>query len=377
MFPKTIVIGLTALAGLAVCGCSSSGGSDPEDTTAPTITGRSIQNGETDVGLIERIDITFSEPMDPATIVFPNIHVAGRAPVGHVEYDAASRTGSFIPDTLYSAEASHVLVITANVADADGNALSGPDTTEFETGPFDCDHLDDYFEPNGSTTAATPIVLDHTHHTLATCGDDEDFYSFTLAEPTRITARTAISHADSIAWQLQFMRRDEETYATHGTTARTGETADLQFSFNPGTYYLKLFSSDDEDMVLHDLTLETSAPCPDDAYEDNDFRDEATPVALGTTESLRGCYLDADWYSFDLAAGDSLDVTITADAYEGNQTKSFHLIDPDGDPIGAFITHFNPVTFSFRTQGTGTHCLMIEYRGPDGATYDLDLAVTR
>jgi len=377
MFPKTIVIGLIALAGLAVWGCSSSGGSDPEDTTAPTITGRSIQNGETDVGLIERIDITFSEPMDPATIVFPNIYVAGRAPVGHVEYDAASRTVSFTPDTLYSAEASHILVITADVADDDGNVLTGPDTTEFETGPFDCDHLDDYFEPNGSTTAATSIDLDRAYHTLATCGDDEDFYSFTLAEPARVTARTAITRADSIAWQLHFMRSDEMAYATHGATARTGEIPDLQFSFNPGTYYLKLFSCDDEDIVLHDLILETSAPCPDDAYEDNDFRDEAAPVALGTIENLRGCYLDADWYSFDLTAGDSLDVTITADGYEGNQTKSFHLLDPDWDPIGAFITHFNPVTFSFRAQVTGTHRLMIEYRGPDGVTYDLDLAVTR
>jgi len=252
---------MIALAGFVAWGCSSVG-SDPADTTPPMVVSRSVQNGETDVGLIERFDIQFSEPMDPATIVFPNIYVAGRGPVGYVEYDPASRTASFIPDTLYSASAAQLLVISGEVADDSGNALGVPDTTEFETGPFDCGHLADYFEPNESIAQATPIELDRTYRTLATCGIDEDFYSFALTETALVAARTTFSHADSAPWQMRYQEGETGPSATLVAAAVTGETVSFQYIFPPGAYNLRVSSEDDEEMILYDLLLETGVPPP-------------------------------------------------------------------------------------------------------------------
>ncbi len=117
-----------ALVSLSSCGDSDSGGSGP-DTTPPEISQVSIADGATGVGLVEQLRVTFSEPMDEATITETSLVVAGRSATGYIDYDEATRTASFTPDTLYAINTPHQLIVTEDVTDAEGNALASEHST--------------------------------------------------------------------------------------------------------------------------------------------------------------------------------------------------------------------------------------------------------
>ncbi len=158
---------------LALSSCSDSGGgTDPDDTTPPTVIARTVTDGETDVGLIEELAVVFSEDMDDATIDQVSAYVAGRSPTTHLSYDPDERRLSIVPDTLYAQSVWHEFVLTDSVTDPAGNSLS-PDTTEFQTGTLDCAHLSDRLEPNDpSASTRCTSRSDTTYHTLSVCGSD-------------------------------------------------------------------------------------------------------------------------------------------------------------------------------------------------------------
>ena len=86
MLRASVLVLLVLLAvTLTSCGGTDGGGAGP-DVTAPEVEQVSIADGATDVGLIEEFRVTFSEPMDPATIGDTTLYVAGRATTGYVEY---------------------------------------------------------------------------------------------------------------------------------------------------------------------------------------------------------------------------------------------------------------------------------------------------
>ena len=316
LFATLFILPLLAVS----CGSDEEGGPGPGDTTPPTITQVSLADGQTDVGLIQPIDVTFSEAMDPSTIKSTTIMVAGRAPVGHVEYCEETLTASFVPDTLYAAEAWHDFVVSDSVTDEAGNPLAGPDTTAFETGSFDCEHLADCLELNDTVGEAAEIETDRPYYTLSACGDDDDYYVFTLDDTATVTVRTSVKYSpENESWGIHFLRTDGQLYATLGTTTNTGEEESFHFSFFPGTYAVKVFGYYDPVYVLYDLVLETGPPCREDEYEDNDFFDEAQPIATGTTTDLRGCYLDSDYYTFDVIAGQTVTITATQHPHAGSQ----------------------------------------------------------
>ena len=294
---------------LASCGGTDGGGAGP-DVTAPEVTSVSIADGATDVGLIVELRVTFSEAMDAATINDTTLYVAGRAATGYVEYDEATRTASFLPDTLYAVETAHELVVTDEVTDEAGNPLASEHETTFTTGELDCEHLIDHLEPNSTVAEGVILETDRTHRTLSVCGDDVEHYFFELDEPAKVTVKTQFLHAEDISWRTYFERTDGVTYeATKSTGAATGDEKTFAYSFPPGVHGVMVFSSIEPGYILYDLTLETSEPCVEDQYEDNDFREDAVPTTPGLIENLRGCYLDPDYFSFDVTAGQTVTVT--------------------------------------------------------------------
>ena len=102
-----IVFALAVIALAACYGCEGNdGGTSPGDTTPPTIVATVPADGATDVDLVQRVEVTFSEPMDPATINDTTVVVAGRAVRSYVDYDASTRTARVLPETLYVPETS-------------------------------------------------------------------------------------------------------------------------------------------------------------------------------------------------------------------------------------------------------------------------------
>ncbi len=252
-----IVMFLASMATVAGCGTSDSGGPGI-DTAAPRIVAWSPSAGEIDVGLVERIEIAFSEPMDPATISDATIIARGRAPYGHVEYDHATWTATVTPDTLFAPGVPHAVIVD-DVIDLAGNALAGPDTSHFTTGPLDCDHLVDHLEPNGTTLDAPVVETGRRYRALTLCGNDRDVFRFSLAEGAMVTARTTIRHADGVDWRLRFIGVDGVPYAAMGGPAATGEVKTLAETFPAGTYYIDVGSDDEPFFVLYELEVEATS----------------------------------------------------------------------------------------------------------------------
>jgi hypothetical protein len=359
MATRALSLIVLVLPTLLLSSCSDSDGpGQAPDTTPPTIASRSVAEGQTDVGLIERIDVTFSEDMDPTTVNDTTLVVSGRGPAGYVEYDVGTHTASLIPDTLRVAESPHRLVVADGVTDEAGNPLAAPDTTDFETGPFDCDHLRDYLDPNETTATAPDVETDRVYHTLAICGHDHDVYAFTLTEPRKVTFKTAIAHADTVdplTWQMNLLRQDGLMYIDSGRTVRPGSEPHYPFTFLPGTYYADVFSDDDPVYVLYDLELETSEPCEDDAYEDNDFLDEASPATEGTITNLRGCTYDLDVFSIHLEAGQTLTATATIEPFSGTQSRRIVIMNPSGTWLSWNNAQTSPLITDTTVGETGTY----------------------
>jgi len=364
---------------LATCAflpsCGGDGGTDPADVTPPTIVAIDPPDGATDVDLVQRIEITFSEPMDATTLSETTLIVAGRAPRGHVTYDPITRTATVIPDTLYAAEAWHEFVVTDGVEDAAGNPLAEPDTSTFRTDEFGCLGLEDCFEPNGNWEEPAQVALDVVERTLAICGTDEDFYTFTTDTTAMISVVTSFRHADAVDWLTAFMRPDGEGIATSSSTVHTGDEKIFYYSFLPGTYLVRLATPwDDDDFVLYDLELRSSSPCRDDAYEDNDIREEAAPVEPGTLTDLRGCYLDEDWYAFEASVGETLRVTLINEPVVGSQSRVFGLSDPAGSVAWSNATD-DSITIGGVSTQTGIHYVSLQF-WTDDVDYELTIEVS-
>jgi hypothetical protein len=364
---RSLALLLVGAIGLALASCSSSDSSGP-DTTPPTVTAWSIDEGATDVGLITPVAVTFSEDMDASTITDTTIFAEGRAPRGYVEYDESSRTATYLPDTLYAQQVWHALVIDGPT-DESGNPLER-DSLSFQTGMLDCAHLQDYLEPNGDWSSAADVELDRMYRTLAVCEDDEDYYAFTLSDTRKVTVSNRFVRANSTMWRIHFVRNDGANYTQLTTmSAQTGNETRFSFTFLPGTYLVRLLAPEEPDYVLYDMELETSAPCVDDAYEDNDFLDEAAPLTIGETYDLTACMLDSDVFSFNATAGQTITLSITQ-AGGGTAYSSLYIQGPSGSAIASHASADNAPTLQGVAETTGEHYVQARF-WQDGVEYQL------
>ncbi len=104
----------------------------PVDTTAPTIVMRAPGVNAIDVARDTSIVVTFSEPMDGATIDVTSFSVTGKS--GTVSYDTAQWQATFTPDSLFAYDETVTVTIAGSVTDLAGNALS-QDSWSFRVAP--------------------------------------------------------------------------------------------------------------------------------------------------------------------------------------------------------------------------------------------------
>ncbi len=113
------------------------------DTTPPTITLTSPADGGTNVALNSAVNATFSEAMDPATILALGTYTLavagpdGASVAGTVTYDVATDIATFTPAANLTASTQYTATITTAATDLAGNALAGgavPNPWTFTTG---------------------------------------------------------------------------------------------------------------------------------------------------------------------------------------------------------------------------------------------------
>jgi hypothetical protein len=106
------------------------------DTTRPTVTLRNPANGATDVPLNTAVNATFSEAMDPLTIVTANFTLAAGANAvqGQLVYDLLSNIATFTPDAPLSSGTTYTATVANEVEDLAGNTMLVDDQWSFMTG---------------------------------------------------------------------------------------------------------------------------------------------------------------------------------------------------------------------------------------------------
>ena len=112
----------------------------PQDTTPPTVTGRTPGSGATNVSIATTVTATFSEAVDAATVnsnTFTLRNAAG--PVqGNVGYNASTRVATLTPSASLAPSTTYTATVQGGatdprVKDPAGNALAASSTWSFTT----------------------------------------------------------------------------------------------------------------------------------------------------------------------------------------------------------------------------------------------------
>jgi len=373
MRKQLIRVFVFAAAAFIVASCSSSNPSSVE--ADPTVDSMTPADGATDVGLVQRVEVEFSEALDPATVTDTTLVVTARGVAGSVEYDESSDTVTFTPDTLYAASSWFDVALSGDVTDLEGNPMGQDETSSFQTGPLDCAHLTDHMEPNNSIAAATPIEIGRTYRALTGCDNDTDFFEFTLDDTALVTFSVEFRRADDEGCRVYLRRAAGDEYGFTSMGVQDGDVIDESYTFMPGTYYGEVLGGGGyEGWILYEVTVSTSDPCLDDTYEDNDFLDEAAPITPGLYQNLRGCYVDRDFYAVHAEAGQTITTNVDVHA-GGTHTRRCRIFGPAGDEIAFHSSTQDLVSLSALATETGTHYVSVRFWG-DGYIYDMEVTVT-
>ena len=353
MYRKIAVLLVGLACGSAMLGCGDDGGTDVE-ITRPTVTETSPQDGATNAGMVPLITVSFSEEMDASSL--GAIGITGIT-THHVDYDTLGNKAAVYVSEPLTAETEYDVTVPASVEDAEGHSLGTDYTFSFTTGILNCENAADYHEPNDATNETAQIEIPCTYPVLSSCGADErrDYFSFTLEEPAKVTVRLMrIDAGPGVNWSTSFQRGVYQIFAFGDSLRSTQETSDY-FTFNPGTYKIRTAKQDeDEEIVFYSLTVETSAPCPDDAHEDNDFSFEPAPIEPGSYTDLVSCYRDNDYYSIDLTVGERL--VVTADNVSGYTLEGgIFIFDTDYQAVAEDWGDHNPVSTAWTATVDGTY----------------------
>ncbi|HSA24141.1 MAG TPA: PPC domain-containing protein, partial [Myxococcota bacterium] len=211
--------------------------------------------------------------------------------------------------------------------------------------PQEC--VDDALEPNNDLASASPLVAPGTGD-LVLCPADADVHALTVTRGTRasfsLVNTGGLGDADLYLLDAQGATLRSSTLAG----AVTDSIANVDSLYDQ-TYYLRVVPKDllADDIVDYrlEVVLDTFVPCDDDAFEPNDSAATASaldgerwqPVLDQWVLDLSGLYAcragaanPPDWYSFWLAAGTHLSVSVS---FPVARNADVYLYGPDGTTL--------------------------------------------
>jgi parallel beta-helix repeat protein len=106
-----------------------------EDTTPPTVSGVTPENGATNVAINPVVTTAFSEAMDSSTITTESFTLSGSKVSGTVTYDSDTYTATFTPDANLDYDHEYTATLSTAITDEAGNPLPEPYTWSFITQP--------------------------------------------------------------------------------------------------------------------------------------------------------------------------------------------------------------------------------------------------
>lgn len=116
------------------------------------------------------------------------------------------------------------------------------------------------------------------------------------------------------------------------------------------------------------LNAAASKTIPDDSFEENDSRTAAASILKDSYTGL--CCKDEDWFQFNMAAGDSINITMYHYASEGDLDMS--LFDSSGVEKGYSETYSNIEYIYFQAEQAGAYYIKVYgYGGAQNFYYNL------
>ncbi len=237
---------------------------------------------------------------------------------------------------------------------------------------------DDPFEPNNEPSQAKD--LGSGAYDLSICDTDlspvdSDWFRITLKPGETLMVRLEFEHdLGDIDMDVSV---DGSTDSIVAFSNGTGDEEEIEFkATSGGQYLLAIYGVADtkySNTYHMTLTIEATATCPDDSYEENDSLAKATPLPgeYGKWTGLAACPGDEDWFSVVLKAGDG----VLAAATPENEPISLRLVGPDGKTVlDSDGPKAAPLAVAAQpVQEAGMHYLVVTSVG--GARYTLEFLV--
>jgi hypothetical protein len=154
------------------------------DTTPPAVSTASPVNAATNVALASTVALTFSEPVNPATVTAASFTVtsAGGPVGGTISFSAGNTVATFTPSSPLTGTTTYTVTATTAVQDVNSNALVAPFTSTF------------------TTLTVTPTISISDVTTLeGNAGSTNAVFNVTLSQATGATVTVTAQTADATA----------------------------------------------------------------------------------------------------------------------------------------------------------------------------------
>jgi hypothetical protein len=242
------------------------------------------------------------------------------------------------------------------------------------------DCVDDQFDTSGSSNddSSSAVTLDKSDVVnngpdsaildLKVCDQNEDWYSISLDPGDEVEWR--VQHEAQADIEAFIIDSDGSTELASSTSGNNPDTLTYQYPASETgskTVYLKVNAAFTARATYRVLTYingdgPADAQCPD-TFENNDDAANATSLSTGSYDNLLSCSADEDWYSTQVAAGETLNVTGTFDSANGNINMVLYAEDgttqldqatSSGSPKQLSYTTFRTQTLYYKVEATGT-----------------------
>ncbi|MDH5645309.1 MAG: hypothetical protein OEZ01_04845 [Candidatus Heimdallarchaeota archaeon] len=235
------------------------------------------------------------------------------------------------------------LLITAyipniiNIEAQQTNELTNEKTHEIT--PQDTYEYNDDF--NNATLVNDGSNQDHTSSRI-----DVDFFKFILTT-NRVVFFLVQSTIDLTDISTLMIYNQEQSYLFSTSFYNHSTNNGFRLGFLAGIYYIK-FQIMSQSQTAYSLFVEFDNFLTEDAYEQDDSRDSATPITVNTTQSHT--LTDIDWYRFEVTEISVITVTITIDSLNTKEEEIDRLLFIS---MVKSTTYFQPI----RNDNTYTYIL--------------------
>jgi hypothetical protein len=256
--------------------------------------------------------------------------------------------------------------------------------------PIQC--TDDGYEPNDDMASATPLALPGIGGMIM-CPGDADVFSIDAVRTDRLNF--LLVNESGLGDIDLFVFNDAGVEVGKSTSSGTGAENYSYDVYVDGTYYVSVepHTADAEDIVNYhlDVSKETFTLCDTDAYEPNDFEEQATVLTdmqfsqVGADWVLELLNLTVckpgpeDWFALDLLAGDQITVEIFFTNSNGD--IDMYMYDSTGGTVDSSTTTANTEEVTF-TSGSAPadgryYVKVYMYTSNQDNTYDLKVTSNR